>query len=118
MSNFSTKLNLASLKHTRKLLKGTSGDIDCLIIPINENNLFKGEKGLYLDLYHIELKNPKEGQKNTHLVKQNLPKELYEVMSDDDKKAMPIIGSSTVWTPASNEAALVPPIGEDDDLPF
>jgi hypothetical protein len=118
MSNFSTKLNLASLKHSRKLLKGASGEIDCLIIPINENNLFKGEKGLYLDLYHIELKNPKEGQTNTHLVKQNLPKEMYEKMSDEDKKAMPILGSSTVWTPTSNEAALVEAIGENDDLPF
>ena len=118
MSNFSTKLNLASLKHTRKLLKGTSGEIDCLIIPINENNLFKGEKGLYLDLYHIELKNPKEGQANTHLVKQNLPKELYEKMSEEAKMAMPILGNSTVWVPTSNETPLADPINEEDDLPF
>ena len=118
MSNFSTKLNLASLKHTRKLLKGQSGEIDCLIIPINENNLFKGEKGLYLDLYHIELKTPKEGQKNTHLVKQNLPKDLYDKMTDEERKAMPIFGSSTVWTPESNETALETPIPEEDDLPF
>ncbi len=118
MSNFSTKLNLASLIHSRKLLKGQSGEIDCLIIPINENNLFKGEKGLYLDLYHIQLKKPAENQTNTHLVKQSLPKELYETMTDEAKKAMPILGSSTVWTPTSNEAALVDAIGEDDDLPF
>ena len=118
MSNFSTKLNLASLKHTRKLLKAKSGEIDCLIIPINENNLFKGEKGLYLDLYHIQLKNPKEGQTNTHLVKQNLPKELYEKMTDEQKKEMPIIGSSTVWVPTSNEAELAEPIDDEDDLPF
>jgi len=118
MSNFSTQLNLAELKHTRKLLKGTSGEIDCLIIPINENNLFKGEKGLYLNLYHIELKNPKEGQKNTHLVKQSLPKELYEKMTDEAKKEMPILGNSTVWTPTSNDAPLAEPIAEEDDLPF
>lgn len=118
MSNFSTKLNLAALKHSRKLMKGQSGEIDCLIIPINQNNLFLGEKGLYLDLYHIELKNPKEGQTNTHLVKQNLPKELYETMSDDEKMAMPILGSSKVWVPTSNEAALVDAQAEDDDIPF
>lgn len=118
MSNFSTKLNLAALKHTRKILKGQSGDIDCLIIPIDANNLFKGEKGLYLDLYHIEVKNPAEGQKSTHLVKQNLPKEMYEALSDDEKKAMPILGNSIVWSPQSNEVPLSEPIGEEDDLPF
>ncbi|MBS3993158.1 MAG: hypothetical protein KGZ87_05535 [Bacteroidetes bacterium] len=117
MSNFSTKLNLASLKHTRKLLKGQSGEIDCLIIPIDANNLYRGEKGLYLDLYHIQLKNPIEGQ-NTHLVKQNLPKELYEQMSEAERMAMPILGNSTVWVPQSNEAPLAEAIGEDDDLPF
>ncbi len=118
MSNFSTKLNLAVLKHSRRIIKGQSGDLDCIIIPIDANNLYKGEKGLYLDLYHIQLKNPAEGQSNTHLVKQNLPKELYETMSEEEKRAMPILGSSTVWISKSNEAELAEPSGEDDDLPF
>ncbi len=118
MSNFSTKLNLAALKHSRRMIKGQSGEIDCLIIPINENNLYKGEKGLYLDLYHIELKNPAEGQNNTHLVKQNLPKEIYEQMTEEAKKAMPILGNSIVWVPQSNEAPLADTTSEEDDLPF
>ena len=118
MANFSTKINLAGLTHTRKILKGKSGDIDCLIIPINENNLYKGEKGLYLDLTHIEIKNPAEGQTDSHLVKQNLPKEVYEKLNDDEKKALPILGNSRIWTPQSNEATLAQPIGEFEDLPF
>lgn len=88
MSNFTTKLNLAGLKHSRKLLKGESGQIDCLIIPIKENQLFIGEKGLYLDLQHHEIKNPVEGQTDSHLVKQSLPKEVYDKMSDDERRAM------------------------------
>lgn len=118
MKNLSTKLNLAALKHTRKLLTGQSGQVDCLIIPIDANNLYKGEKGLYLDLYHIAIKKPAEGQKNTHLVKQNIPKDIYELMPEDDRKAMPILGSSIVWEPQNNDAPLADPIGEGDDLPF
>lgn len=118
MSNFTTKLNLAGLKHSRKLLKGESGQIDCLIIPIKENQLFIGEKGLYLDLQHHEIKNPVEGQTDSHLVKQSLPKEVYDKMSDDERRAMPILGNSKTWTPQSNEAQLAEPQDEDDDLPF
>jgi hypothetical protein len=119
MNNLSTKLNLAALKHTRKLLKGASGEIDCLIIPIKENNLFIGDKGLYLDLNHFPIKNPAEGQKDSHLVKQSLPKELLDKMSDDEKKAMPILGNTKEWgSTGSSEAQLAPPIGEMDQLPF
>lgn len=118
MSNFSTRINLATLKHSRKILKGQSGEVDCLIIPIKENNLFIGEKGLYLDLTHLEVKNPAEGQTDSHLVKQNLPKEIYETLSEEEKRALPILGNSKVWGSQQSEAKLAEPIGEHDDLPF
>lgn len=118
MSNFTTKLNLAGLKHSRKLMKGQSGEIDCLIIPIHENNLFIGEKGLYLDLQHHEIKNPVDGQTDSHLVKQSLPKEVYEKMSEEERRAMPILGNSRTWAPQSNEPKLAEPQNEEDDLPF
>ena len=118
MANLSTKLNLAGLKHSRKLMNGQSGLIDCLIIPINENNLYIGEKGLYLDLQHYEIKNPKEGQTDSHLVKQSLPSEVYEKMNDEEKQGLPILGNTRTWIPQSNEPQLVAPQSEDDDLPF
>lgn len=118
MSNLTTKLNLAGLKHSRKLMNGKSGQIDCLIIPINENHLFIGEKGLYLDLKHYEIKKPKEGQTDSHLVKQSLPSEIYEKLTEQEKEAMPILGNTRTWTPQSNEPQLAEPQSEDDDLPF
>lgn len=118
MANFSTKINLATLKHSRMLMKGKSGQVDCLIIPIEQNNLYKGEKGLYLDLTHIEIKNPAEGQTDSHLVKQNLPKEVYEKLSEEEKKALPILGNSKVWISQYNEAPLAEIQDETDDLPF
>lgn len=118
MSNLTTKLNLAGLKHSRKLMKGQSGDIDCLIIPINENNLFIGEKGLYLDLQHHEIKNPAKDQTDSHLVKQSLPKEVYEKLTEDEKKAVPILGNTRTWVAQNNDAQLAEAQTEEDDLPF
>lgn len=120
MSNISTKLNLAALIHKR----GTVANEDCIIIPIAKNNLYKGEKGLYLNLTHIEVKNPATDQKDTHLVKQDLPKEIYNNLSDDAKKAMPILGNSILWGSFRNEPALAQAQSTDDiilqdpDLPF
>ena len=119
MGNISTKLNLAALHHTRMEMKGQNGMVDVLIIPIEKNNLYKGEKGLYLNLTHIEVKNKVGDSKDTHLVKQDLQKEVYEKMTEEQKKAMPILGNSILWSSSgSNEAPLSAPIGENDPLPF
>ena len=120
-NNISTKLNLAALKHSRMNMKGVSGMVDCLIIPIEANMLYKGEKGLYLDLTHLEIKDrskQSEGQKDTHLVKQSFLKDVYEKMTDEEKRAFPILGSTIVWAKNSNESQLANSIEETDDLPF
>ena len=123
MSNISVKLNLAGLTHSRKLMKGKTGDIDCLIIPIEQNKLYKGEKGLYLDLTLIEIKDRSKqspDQKDTHLVKQSFSKEVYDAMSEEERKSYPIRGNAIYWGSFSNsnEPALAEPQEEDDDLPF
>jgi len=117
----SGKINLLMLKGAIKIMKAQSGEIECLIIPIAQNNLFKGEKGIYLDLIAFELENKKEGQKDTHLVKQSLSKEIRAVMSEEDLKAMPILGNLSLWADGFNsqEPLTNPdPINEFDDLPF
>lgn len=119
MGNISIKLNLAGLVHATRIEKGQSGEQECLIIPIAKNNLFKGEKGLYLDLTAIELKNPSATQKDTHLIKQSLPKDVYEKMSDEEKKATPILGNAILWGDTSrNEPELSKPVNDGDDLPW
>jgi len=119
MSKISGKINLLSLKASIKLMKARSGEMECLVIPIELNNLFKGEKGVYLDFIGFELKEKKD--KDTHLVKQSLPKDVREKMTEEEQKTQPIIGNLAVWSdtlesgqPVSNSG----PIGEDDDLPF
>lgn len=120
MGNISIKLNLAGLTHAVRMEKGQSGEQECIIIPIAKNNLFKGEKGLYIDLTAIEIKDRSKfsaDQKDTHLLKQNMPKEIYEKMTEDEKKALPILGNAILWG-GSSEAPLQQPTAEGDDLPF
>lgn len=120
MGNISTKINLAAFKNAAIIKSGKNKDVDCILIPIAQNHFFKSEKGaVYADFQGFELKNPKEGSKDTHLVKQSLPKDVFDKMSDDEKKAMPILGNHIVWggSTSTNEATATTAASEND-LPF
>lgn len=115
----SGKLNLLMLKGAVKLMTAKSGLIECLVIPIEQNNLFKGEKGIYLDLIAFEIE--KRGDsKDTHLVKQSLSKEVRESMTEEEIKAMPILGNLSMWSESARQEPVSnsEPISEEDDLPF
>ena len=123
MSNISGKLNLMQLKAAIRRMDGKNGPIDCIVIPIEANHLFQGDKGIYLDLIAFESKTKNDAIKDTHLVKQSLPKEILDAMTEDEKKAMPILGNFIDWdqsiesqsTPTEHVAKEVADL---DDLPF
>ena len=119
MSRILGKINLLQLKAVVKKMKGQSGDIECLVLPIEENNFFKGEKGIYLDLIAFEYES-KNDSKDTHLVKQSLDKTTRELMSDEEIKAMPILGNLRLWDDNyQGEAVSSSEVTEElDDLPF
>ena len=121
MANISIKINLRQLKSIIKPFKKKDGSmVDCVVIPVDDNHLFKGEKGIYIDLAAFEIKNKVGDSKDTHLIKQSLPKDIYESMSEEQRRAMPILGNAIVW--GRQEAAPVTsnlvPDEENDDLPF
>lgn len=125
MSNISGKLNFRQLLSHVMNMKGKNGDqVRCLIIPIKENHLVEGEKGVYLDFTGFEIAKEKRGdRKDTHLVKQSLPKEVYETMTDDQKQQLPILGNLIVWgfqepSPREFEMGAAGGAPEEDDLPF
>lgn len=132
MANISIKLNVQQLKHVVREFTGKDGKkIKCLLIPIEENMLFEGEKGTYLNLTAIEIKNKVGDSKDTHLIKQDIPKDQYEAMSEDERKSFPILGNAIYWggfkekdpvasSDLSNSAidAYMDEKGEPDDLPF
>jgi hypothetical protein len=73
-------------------LTGKSGKPKkCLVIPIEDNHLYEGEKGIYADFIAWEMRERKENGA-THLIKQSLPKEIRDGLTDLEKKALPIFG--------------------------
>lgn len=134
MSNITIKTNLLKLnKAFVKKFKTKNGEmIDCVLIPIKLNHMFQSEKGVYLEAQAFEIREKKADSKDTHIMKQSLPKDIYGTMSQDDKDKMPIIGNCILWNGApavspdtSNNSNYngggvtnggVQP--DDDDLPF
>jgi hypothetical protein len=114
------KLNLLNLTVARQMVKGKMGEVDCLVIPIEKNKLFVGEKGIYLDLIAFEIKEQKEGRTDTHLVKQSFSKAEREKMTDEQLKAIPILGSlNTGGVQQSQEPiSRADILNAEDDMPF
>lgn len=125
--NKNIKIDLTAFSGAGKIiLTGEDGkQKKCLVIPIAENHLYEGEKGIYADFIAWEMKEKKENG-TTHLLKQSLPKEVRSAMTDEQKKSLPIFGDmkdvqtetkelEAYSVPNQTEYATSAPV---DDLPF
>lgn len=121
------KINLTLLKHA--LLKSTKDPEETLLcIPIKANSLFKSDKGnVYFDIvgFDYQDKTPDKQYPDTHLLKQSFSKDELAKMSEEQKKALPIIGNARVSgsggghsEPAPNDAGGGNVADGVDDLPF
>lgn len=91
MANFSIKTDLLRLAGAFVTnLKGKTATKQCLVIPVEDAALFVGKNGVYLNLTAIEMREARYG--DTHCVKQSLDKERYDALSEDERKALPILG--------------------------
>ena len=89
------KLNLAALIHVKMEVNGKQGKTAGIFLPIKNNSLFEGKEGaVYLDIVGFEYKEPKDFA--THMIKQSFSKEALGKMSDEEKKALPILGNVKV----------------------
>lgn len=87
------------------------------VTKINKADLFVGEKGTYLTLDCVELK--EVGKYNdTHLVKQVISSERYKAMSEEERKAVPILGNMKPKEPKATQAQEAAPQKEETPLPF
>lgn len=122
MQNLNIKLNMLALKNAGvALLTGKSGNKKkCLIIPVDDNNMYIGQSGVYLSLVAWSTDKLQDGK--THLVKLSYTKELIDAMTDIEKKAIPIIGDirtfgnlrENLGVQYQNEEG----VSNFDDLPF
>ena len=89
MKNFNVKINLALMNGVKTIISKKDNE-KYVCIPLSANYIFEGRKGLYLDLTAYSY-DGKYGE--SHFLKNRVPKDVYEKMSEDDKKNTPIIGS-------------------------
>lgn len=117
MSNSSIKVNLLQLQGAFVTnLKGKTATKRCLVIPVDDANLYVGQKGCYLNMTAIEMRNSQYG--DTHCVKQNLEKSVYDAMTDEQRRAMPIIGSMRPLEKSQAALDTSYMVESDEDLPF
>jgi hypothetical protein len=122
MANYSIKTDLLKLKGAFVTnLKGKTATKRCLIIPVDEANLYVGEKGVYLNMTAIEMREPKYSE--THCVKQSLDRERYEAMTDEERNAQPILGGMKQLERKATEMNVTGMVDgasmiNNDDLPF
>lgn len=116
MDNLQIKVDLLKLKGARVVkANGVTG----IFIPAEANpECFIGQKGAYLNLTAIALRTPSQ-YGDTHLVKGNIPRDTFDKMSEDERKAQPILGNArTLVKPGSSVPSIQPEETTIDDLPF
>ena len=123
MGNFGIKIDLLKLKNSFVTnLKGKAATKRCLVIPIDDSGVYLGEKGVYLNLTAVEMREQRYG--DTHVLKQSLAKEVYQAMSEEDRMAHPIfvslkhIESEQLQMEVTHSTNAAEAVEDPDDLPF
>ncbi|MDR1630305.1 MAG: hypothetical protein LBS36_08880 [Oscillospiraceae bacterium] len=105
--NLNINLNLRALKNTVIVnVPGKTATKKCLAIPLEDNDLFVGEKGIYLNLSAQRNYNLCDGK--THLIIQG--KKVH--------KNVPVLGDAKLFGNVSKAVTPEPTVVPDDDLPF
>lgn len=118
MANYSIKTDLLKIKGAFVTnIKGKTATKRCLCIPVDDSGLFLGKQGCYLNMTAIEMQNPQFS--DTHCIKVSYDKEVYEQMTEVDKKAQPIIGGLHQLERKTEQMSVTGYAQPDEnDLPF
>lgn len=93
MANYGIKIDLQKMKNTfLRKFTGKTATKTCLCIPLDDNpEMFLGDKGCYLNLMARETERSQYG--DTHYIVPSMPREVYDKMTDDERKSFPIMGN-------------------------
>lgn len=127
MKNYGIRIDLLKLQGAfMRNLQGKTATKKCLIIPVDDNDsMYLGEKGCYLNMTAIEMENPQYG--DSHCIKGNIPKERRESMTEEQRRAQPILGGMKTLQPKPQPTMEVHgtrgygsfgPSNDEDELPF
>ena len=104
--NYNVKIDLKKLEKVAVMnIQGKNGLIKCVVIPVEENNIFVSEKangGIYLDLKASEVREMRFGQ--SHILKRTVGKEAYSKMTKEEIINMPIVGNLSPYNGQGMEA--------------
>lgn len=116
--NYNVKIDFAKLNRVGVAnIQGKTGKVKCVVIPVDENDIFVSEKGgIYKDFTAIEMKEERYGQ--THLLKPSVPSEKYKAMTEEEKKSINIVGSLSPLKQKGAEVTTEATVDVDDDVPF
>lgn len=95
MENFNVKINLSKFVRVCTLTSKKNGK-KYVCLPIEDNYIFEGKKGYYLDLTAFANKESKYG--DTHYLKNQVPQEIYKEMTKEEKNSLEIVGSMSVFS--------------------
>ena len=129
MGNFQGKLDFLKFKNSCVIsVKGKTGEKKGVFVPIEDNGLFvttdenNKAKGAYFNFAVFENKQVgKYG--DTHMIKQSIGKDARSKMSDEEKRAIPILGNMKPMELQNASQAVETPVApvsheEEDSLPF
>ena len=97
-------------------IQGKTDKKPCLCIPLDSEGLFIGEKNINLDVTAFE--NTNFG--NSHTLRLSVRSERYNAMTDEEKKAIPYLGSmrEIVGEAAKTDVEASAEVEDNTDLPF
>lgn len=124
-NNLNVSVNLLKLKAAVMGIKGKTGVKKCVVIPIEDNDLYNkvsesGEVSVYLNLTCWENKQVSQFG-DTHMVKQSHSQEWNEAHTPEQRREEPILGNARPVVEKSVEQVNVPMAEvaeEESDLPF
>ena len=129
--NYSLKIDVKKLNKAFVMpIQGKSATVECVCIPVSE--FYAGKNGeAYCNIEIVERKNGVGQYGDTHFAKQQLEKESYKALSEEQRKAIPILGSfrpskfGNIETVVAEEVktiqttqAKTQPQPQFDDIPF
>ena len=125
--NYQAKIDIKKLNKAFVMpIIGKSATVECVCVPTSE--FYKGKNGeLYCNMEVVERK--QLGQYgDSHFVKQQLEKESYKALTEEQKKSIPILGSfqpskfgnieTVVAEEVKQHRAENVPLPTIDDVPF
>lgn len=117
--NYNLNLNLKKLESAFLLdIKGKTETKQCICIPIKDNNLYVGEKGVYLSALIREIREENRKNNTTHIITKNIPTEEYQKLSEEEKMQIPILGNITTIPQKEMKSEGTVNAEDNDDLPF